>query len=436
MSPPRSSSAYEASGMFSEGRLNPNHVKDVVDSLRDELYQLALDLVRTPSVTGDEDTAQETLASRLGDWGLDVDLWTIENGITSHRAYCNDGLPVERKNLVARWGPDDETAALILNGHIDVVPPGEREQWDADPFDARIHQNALHGRGSCDMKSGLAACCIAVRAAMKLGIEPRRSILVQSVIGEETGGLGTLAAIERGYRADAAVIAEPTSLEMCPVQAGALSFRLHVTGKAAHGAMRTWGVSAIEKFLPVFRKLRAFEKKRHQGFRHPFYQEEQLVAPLSIGKVHAGNWPSTVPDVLVAEGRFGIFPGEDCDAARRAFENVVRSVGDDDDWLAKNPVAVEWFEGQFEPGETASDAPILEELETCHHELLGSQPRTHGVSYGSDLRLFTRYAEMPAVLYGPGDVALAHTTNEWLPLDELVHAAEVFTYLIVTKLNS
>jgi acetylornithine deacetylase len=413
--------------------MKPNEIRATIASLRDELYGLALDLVRTPSVTGNEDDAQDVLASRLDDWGLDVDLWTVDESITSHRAFCDDGLPVTRKNLVARWGPDDKDAALILNGHIDVVPTGEREQWDADPFDARIHADALHGRGSCDMKGGLAACCIAVRAAMKLGIEPKRSILLESVIGEETGGLGTLAAIERGYRADAAVIAEPTSLEMCPVQAGALSFRLHVPGKAAHGAMRTWGVSSIEKFWPVFAKLAAFEKQRHHGFSHPFYETGQLVAPLSVGKVHAGNWPSTVPEELVAEGRFGIFPGEDCDAARHAFEAVVRSSGDDDEWLAEHPVAVEWFEGQFESGETATDAPILEELATCHRELLDTRAKTHGVSYGSDLRLFTRYADMPAVLYGPGDVALAHAANEWLPLDELVHSAEVFTSLIASR---
>jgi acetylornithine deacetylase len=413
--------------------VNPNDARDAVASLRDELYQLAIDLVRTPSVTGLEDTAQELLAARLRDWGLDVDLWTIASEITSHRAYCDDGLPVDRKNLVARWGPETDTAALILNGHIDVVPTGEPEQWDREPFDGRIHQGALHGRGSCDMKGGLAACCIAVRAAMKLGIEPKRPILVQSVVGEETGGLGTLAAIERGYRADAAVIAEPTSLEMCPVQAGALSFRLHVPGKAAHGAMRTWGVSSIEKFWLVFQELAAFEKKRHQGFEHPFYEADQLVAPLSVGKVRAGNWPSTVPEELVAEGRFGIFPGEDCDDARRQFEDVVRSAASDDDWLSEHPVGVEWFEGQFEPGATATDAPILDELETCHRELLGNRPKIHGVSYGSDLRLFTRYADMPAVLYGPGDVALAHAANEWLPLDELVHAAEVFTLLIASR---
>lgn len=416
--------------------MNPKHIRDTIQSLRDDLYDLALDLVRTPSVTGDENEAQDMLASRLREWGLDVDLWTVAPDITSHRAYCDDGLPVERKNLVARWGPRDDVAALILNGHIDVVPTGERKLWDADPFDARIHQDALHGRGSCDMKAGLAACCIAVRAAMKLGIDPKRAILIESVIGEETGGLGTLAAIERGYRADAAVIAEPTSLEMCPVQAGALSFRLHVPGKAAHGAMRTWGVSSVEKFLPVFAKLTAFEQERHADFHHPFYEVGQLVAPLSVGKVQAGNWPSTVPEELIAEGRFGIFPGEDCDAARHAFEAAVRSTEEDDAWLAEHPVAVEWFEGQFEPGETATDAPILQELETCHRDLLGSEPKTHGVSYGSDLRLFTRYADMPAVLYGPGDVALAHAANEWLPLDEVVHAAEVYTHLIATKLAS
>ena len=220
--------------------MTPSHVRECLASLRDELYELALDLVRTPSVTGDEDAAQETLAARFRDWGLDVDLWPVEPSLTAHRAYCDDGLPVERQNLVARWGEPRETAALILNGHIDVVPPGERERWDADPFDARIHQDVLHGRGSCDMKGGLAACCIAVRAAMKLGITPKRPILIQSVIGEETGGLGTLAAIERGYRADGAVIAEPTNLHMCPVQAGALSFKLHVRGKAARNCLPLW----------------------------------------------------------------------------------------------------------------------------------------------------------------------------------------------------
>jgi acetylornithine deacetylase len=412
-------------------------VRETVLSLRGELFDLASDLVKRKSVTGDEDGAQRALAERLRDWGLEVDLWRIDSGIRSHPAFCDDGQPVERLNLVARWGESSKSpAALLLNGHIDVVPEGERERWSSDPYSGEIRGETLYGRGSCDMKGGLAAAAIAIRAAMKLGIEPRRPILLESVVGEETGGLGTLVAIARGYRADAAVITEPTSLELCPVQAGALSFRLHLRGKSAHGAMRREGVSAVEKFWPLFRALEELERERHRGFRHPLYPEGTLVAPVSVGRVEAGNWPSTVPEELRAEGRFGIFPGEDCAPAREAFERAIRRIADGDPWLSEHPVSVEWFEGQFEPGETALDAPILDELRDCHREALGRESATHGVSYGSDLRLFTRYASMPAVLYGPGDVRVAHSANESVPLSELVQATEVLTLLIARRLDA
>jgi acetylornithine deacetylase len=411
-------------------------VRETVLSLREELYDLASDLVKRKSVTGDEDEAQSALAERLRDWGLEVDLWRIDPALRSHSAFCDDGNRIDRLNLVARWGGRDEPAALLLNGHIDVVPEGERERWSSDPFSGEIRGGALHGRGSCDMKGGLAAAAIALRAAMKLGIEPRRPILLESVVGEETGGLGTLAAIARGYRADAAIITEPTSLELCPVQAGALSFRLHVRGKSAHGAMRREGVSAIEKFWPVFRALENLERERNRGFRHPLYPEGALVAPLSVGKVEAGNWPSTVPEELRAEGRFGIFPGEDCASARETFEAAIHSLRDIEPWFSESPVEVEWFEGQFESGETPLDAPILDELGECHQEMLGRESSMHGVSYGSDLRLFTRYASMPAVLYGPGDVRVAHSANESVSLEELVQAAEVLTLLIARRLDA
>jgi acetylornithine deacetylase len=418
--------------MFPMG-LDLRAVRHSVASLKDDLFELASDLVRQPSVTGSEDEAQTRLAERLRSWGLEVDLWRIDSGIASHPAYCDDGNPVERLNLVAKWGEGgkNEKASVALNGHIDVVPEGDRERWRSDPYEGGIHDGELYGRGSCDMKGGLAACVIAIRAAMKLGVAPGRPVLLQSVVGEESGGLGTLAAIARGYRADAAVIAEPTSLALCPVQAGALSFRIHVPGKSAHGAMRETGVSAIEKFLLLFEALSSLERERHAGFRHPLYDPERLVAPLSIGKIHAGNWPSTVPEELVAEGRYGVFPSEDCASAREALEGAVARAGAKDAWLSENPPRVEWFEGQFEPGETALDAPILGELGDCHREVTGSAARTHGVSYGSDLRLFTRYAEMPAVLYGPGDVRLAHSANERVSLEEVVQAAEVLALLVV-----
>jgi acetylornithine deacetylase len=411
-------------------------VREALFSLRAELYDLASDLVRRKSVTGTEDEIQQALAARLSDWGLEVDLWRIDESIRNHPAFCDDGEPVTRLNLVARFGRQDPTrpASLILNGHVDVVPEGERARWSTDPYSGAIRDGRLHGRGSCDMKGGLAAAAIAIRAAMKIGIEPRRAILLECVVGEETGGLGTLAAIERGYRAEAAVITEPTSLELCPVQAGALSFRLHVRGKSAHGAMRGEGVSAIEKYFTVARALEALESARHRGYRHPLYPEGSLVAPLSVGKLEAGNWPSTVPEELRAEGRYGIFPGEDCASARRELEAAIAALDSRDPWFRDHPIGVEWFEGQFESGETAVEAPILKELAASHREVVGTESTIHGVSYGSDLRLFTRYAGMPAVLYGPGDVRVAHSANESIPLDEMVAAAEVLTHLIVDRL--
>lgn len=414
-------------------------VIDAVDALQDELFELARELVRRPSVTGDETDAQHYIGSYWQGMGLLVDSWNpSRDELAQHPAYCDDGLPVERPVVVAQWGEGapEERAALLLNGHIDVVPTGDPDRWRVDPFEGLIDQGVLHGRGSCDMKGGLAAATIAVRAAMRLGITPHRPVLLESVPGEETGGLGTLATICRGYRADAAVIAEPTLLAACPVQAGALTFRLHVSGQATHSAMRESGVSAIEKFWYVFQVLRDLENQRHDRFAHPLFDSATLAAPLSIGKLQAGNWPSTVPADALAEGRLGVFPGEDPADARQELEQTLRLASAADDWLRDRPVRVEWFEGQFEPGETDLNEPILATLSDAHQTITGHRPRVHGVPYGSDLRLFTRHAGMPAVLYGPGDVLLAHATDESVPLAQVVTAAQVLAVLICDTLGA
>jgi acetylornithine deacetylase len=415
------------------GSIRAEEIRECVRSLRDELVRLTQDLVRQPSVTGDEAGAQTLLAERLREWGLAVDVWRPDAAkIKSHRAYCDDGLPVERPNLVARWGDGKpgEAAALILNGHIDVVPAGDPAQWSDDPFSGVVRDGRIFGRGACDMKGGLAACCFAVRVAQKLGVTPARAVLIQSVIGEETGGLGTLAAILRGYHADAAVIAEPTRLEMCPIHAGALSFRIRICGRSAHGAMREEGVSAIEKFWPVWTALGKLESRRNREFHHALFKPESLAAPLSVGKISAGNWVSTVPEELVAEGRFGVLPTEDCGEARRWFEEAVRDAAMQDDWLREHAPQVEWIEGQFEPGETPANAAILPALTDAHLAMTGKEIRGYGAPYGCDLRLFTRYGRVPAVLYGPGDVRVAHSADECVAIDELEAATGVLALLV------
>lgn len=154
------------------------------------------------------------------------------------------------------------------------------------------------------------------------------------------------------------------------------------------------------------------------------------MAPVSIGTIRGGEWHSTVPEQVVAEGRFGVFPGESVETARQALEDRVRDAALDDPWLLEHPPRVEWFEGQFESGSTPADHSLIVELAQAHRGVLRSDPRIRGVPYGSDLRLFTNHAHMPAVLYGPGDVRLAHAVNERIRVDEIVDAVTVLAVFL------
>jgi acetylornithine deacetylase len=389
-----------------------------------------VDLVRTPSVTGDEAAAQRLVQDVLAGLGLDVDAWCPQPAdVASHPSFSDDGLPLgERPVVVGRWAVGDGPST-ILNGHVDVVPLGDPGAWRRDPWGGDVVDGVLWGRGACDMKGGLVAGITAVAALRRAGLEPAGDVLLESVIGEETGGVGTLAAVVRGHRADAAVVLEPTRLAICPVGAGAASFRLHVSGRAAHGATRLEGSSAIDAYVVLHRALLDFEAQRHAGFAHPAFEPGALVAPISIGRLDAGDWPSTVPDRLVAEGRYGVLPGESLADARAAFEAAIATAGS----ASGGEPIVEWFEGQFAPASTPLDDPLVQRLAASHATVTGARPRIHGVPYGSDLRFFVNDAGMPAVLYGPGDVAHAHSVEEHVVLDDVFHAAEVVARLLLAR---
>ncbi|HEX2038662.1 MAG TPA: ArgE/DapE family deacylase [Acidimicrobiales bacterium] len=403
-----------------------------VDDVADDLIAFASELVRTPSLPDGEGPVQELVAERLRGLGLDVDVFTCRHAeLEGHPAFNDDGFSGDsRVDVVGVWRGTGGGRSIVLNGHVDVVPAGPLELWSASPWSGEIVDGRLYGRGACDMKAGLAAGIYAVAALRAAGVRLAGDVVVESVIGEESGGLGTLAAIARGYRADAAVILEPTRLRMCPVQSGALTFRLSVPGRATHAAMKPEGVSAVAKFVALFEAIEQLEQDRHARFSHPLYDDPTHVAPVSIGTVRAGEWHSTVPERLVAEGRFGVFPGESAADARAALEAAVETAAQQDEWLRLNPPAVEWFEGQFESGACPLDDPIIDAIGGAHTAVTGAAPAVEGVTYGSDLRLFTNHAGMPAVLYGPGDVRLAHAADEYVPVEEVVTAAKVMAVLL------
>jgi acetylornithine deacetylase len=412
-------------------------ISDALDQLRDELFGFCQSLVRIPSLPGEEQEAQLFIASKLEEVNLQVDiLRSNRDELEDHPAFCDDGVSfADRINVIGRWCGASESVngnarSLILNGHVDVVPVGNLDLWDDPPWSGKIEDGKLYGRGSCDMKSGIAAAIFAVKALQSVGFSPQKDVLIESVIGEESGGVGTLTSIVKGYRADAAIIKEPTRLMICPVQSGALTFRIKVPGQAAHASMKRSGVSAIEKFYPILDAFNELEQRRHQSFHHPLYEDPMGVAPIAFGTVRGGDWHSTVPNEVIVEGRYGVLPGESNEAARQILVETLERVAASDPWLKNNPPVLEWFEGQFESGETDVLEPIIPLLSNSHREIVGSEPQLHGVPYGSDLRLFTNHGKMPAVLYGPGDVAHAHTVNEFIALDEVLTCAKVLALTI------
>jgi acetylornithine deacetylase len=281
------------------------------------------------------------------------------------------------------------------------------------------------------MKSGLCAGIFAIDVLQRLGYQPSQDVLIESVIGEESGGIGTLTTIVKGYIADGVVLLEPTRLEISPVQSGALTFRLTVPGRSIHAAMKPYGVSAIEKFALLLNAINNLEKERHANFKHPLYEDPNNIAPINIGTVHGGEWHSTVPEEVVAEGRMGVLPGESNESARRALEKAIQTAAESDPWLRGHHPRVEWFEGQFESGETPLDHPLIQGLIAAHQQGVGSDPILRGVTYGSDMRLFTNHAKIAATHYGPGDVGMAHAANEFVSLDEVVTVTKVIANLVV-----
>ena len=415
--------------------MNPvERVDAAVDALRPELVAFAQTLVRLPSVAGSEQAAQRAIAAKYESLGLATEIVpSVREELESHPAFSDDGIPfVDRLNVVARWAGGGGGKSLILNGHMDVVPPGDPAKWTRDPWGGDIDGDRLYGRGACDMKSGLASAVFAVQALQALGVELRGDVMLQSVIGEESGGVGTLATIVRGYRADACVIMEPMDLRIAPVQTGALTFRLVINGRAAHACMKPRGVSAISEFLPIEATLEQFNTDRHERYRNELFDDPANVASLSIGTVRAGDWPSTVPDQLVAEGRFGVFPDESVQEARASFEAAVREAAAMRPWLVDNPPVIEWVEGQFEPGTTPTDSPIIERLSCSHEAVTGRPAALFGIPCGTDLRLFTRHAGIPTVLYGPGSILNAHTADEFVSLDQVVTCTKVLARTILT----
>ncbi|MBD3782553.1 MAG: M20/M25/M40 family metallo-hydrolase, partial [Micrococcales bacterium] len=266
------------------------------------------------------------------------------------------------------------------------------------------------------------------------GVRLERRLALHSVVGEEDGGLGAFATLRRGHTGDVAVVTEPTGGRLLTANAGALTFRIEVPGRATHGSTRLDGVSAIDAFAVVQAALRDLEAARNAA-PDPLFDGTPLPYGISVGTLVAGDWASSVPDLLVAEGRMGVVLGEDPGACRAALEEAVAAAAAADPWLAEHPPRVSWPGGRFASGRLPSGHPLAAEVADAVEAVGGVRPAVAGAPYGSDLRLYAD-AGIPTLQYGPGDVRLAHSAQESVELAEVVAVARALAVLAARRLGA
>jgi acetylornithine deacetylase len=342
-----------------------------------------------------EGAVATVLAEVLRDWGFEVELHEVVPG---------------RPNVVARTGRRG-VRALMFNGHLDVVGT---DGMVHPPFDPAVRDGRIYGRGSADMKAGIAAmCAAAARAASATNAE----LVIAAVIDEENESLGTRALVERGVRADAAIVTEPTRLTIMPAHRGFVWVEIEVKGRAAHGSRYDIGVDAIRHAGLLLADLDAFEETTLATRTHPLLGHASLHASL----VQGGIGMSTYPDRCVLSLERRTVPGETTESVlaelRDAFARITAR-------RASFDASLRLITAQG-PSDVSPDAPIVRALASAI-TAEGLTPTVEGMSAWTDAAILNE-AGIPAICFGPGDISLAHSAEEFVPIAEIEQATAVLT---------
>jgi len=388
--------------------------QSVAEGMAQQL-EFTQELVRKPSVRGQEHTAQDFVFNALRSRGYAMDRWAIDvSSIENHPGFSPVTVPYDNAiNVVGSHRPRREQGrSLILNGHIDVVPTGPVDMWDKPPFEPHIDGDWLYGRGSGDMKAGLVANIFAMDALKRLGYQPAATVHLQSVTEEECTGNGALSALARGYRADAAIIPEPENEGLVRASVGVIWFRVHVKGYPVHVAEAGSGESAIDAAIFLIGQLKEYEKARNAlKVKHPHFADLQKPINVNVGKIEGGDWASSVPAWCSFDVRTALYPGEDAALAAREIEDVIRDASAKHLFLANNPAAVE-FNGFMAQGFELQEGTDAENtLTVAHGEATATELTTFTSLAYLDARVFVLYDDTPCLVYGPVSKGI-HGYNE------------------------
>ncbi len=404
-----------------------SRILNAVDAYFDEQVEFLSALTAHPSTRGNEQGAQAFMADELATRGYEVDRWQIDVDDIRHLPGFSPVLgPYEDAvNVVgSHRSRTGKGRSLILNGHIDVVPEGPLDMWDSPPYEPRIADGWMYGRGAGDMKAGLASNLYALDALRRLGLAPAADVFYQSVVEEECTGNGALACLARGYKADAALIPEPFAETLVTAQLGVIWFQVHLKGLPTHVAYAGQGANAIEAAIPLISALHEMEARWNGAeHRHGDYAHMDHALNLNIGKIQGGDWTSSVPAWCVFDVRMGIFPGQSIEAAKAEIEAVLMEAARENAFL-RNSLPDIVYHGFHAEGYALSDdksgtaTAAIGALDSAHGTVTGGALDRAAITATTDARFFGLYADTPALVYGPRAEAI-HGFNERVDLESM-----------------
>ena len=334
----------------------------------------------------------------------------------------------DRYNVYGRFKGREGGRSLMFNSHIDVMPADEADEWTSPPFQPEIRDGKMYGRGTADMKAGLAASVMAVQLLRDAGLsELPGDVVITSVCDEEGGGNGSMQAIMSGQRADGVVVCEGTSDELILAHMGFVFFKVEFEGQACHSGGKKNGVSAIEKAVRVMNALNDKEHEWLLSYKHPL-----LPAPnLNVGVIKGGSAGSTVAGDCEISVCVHYLPGQmSYNQVVEEFTDTVRRTALADPWMEEHPPEVSIYQagGGFEMEEAH---PFVDSFKEAYRKARGKEVRVVGSPAGCDSRLWRNIADCPTVQFGPGNLAQCHGIDEWVSIDAYLEAILIYAELIL-----
>jgi acetylornithine deacetylase len=363
------------------------------------------DLVRLPSLRGEEHVIQDLVFRTLKDRGYAMDRFAMDRAAIEAHPGGSKFSP-EHSNapiVVGIHRPREEKGrSLILQAHVDVVPSGPADMWSRTPFDPAIEGDWMYGRGSADMKAGHAANLFCLDALRRLGLQPAATVYVQSVVEEESTGNGALMTHLRGYKADAVLIPEPEDERLVRANVGVIWFTVEVRGVPVHVREMGAGANAIDAAYRVVGALREIEERWNADKAgRPHFEGEEHPINLNIGRIEGGDWASSVPSWCRVHCRVSLYPGIDAASAAREIEQAVANFARADRFLANNPPRIT-FNGFFAEGYVLDEGSEAEKiLGEAHHAATGKPLESFMTAGYLDTRVHALYDKIPALCYGP-----------------------------------